>query len=167
MGQPILSELSRNNKLNLLLQYLEPEMKILEIGSNAGWFTEQLRQRGFSVTTLDIVPPADIVGDINDWQQLEVEAGGFDVCVALEVIEHVDCIESLSSICRKDGLIMLSSPHPNWDWVMQILERIHLNQIRTSPHINLTDFAGIPLEPLIRKRPAWIHQVAIFRNRPA
>ncbi|MBX2878342.1 MAG: class I SAM-dependent methyltransferase [Granulosicoccus sp.] len=167
MGQPILSELSRNRKLNLLLGYLQPGMKILEIGSNTGWFTGQLKKRGYAVTTLDIVPPADIVGDINDWEQLGVEAGTFDVCVALEVIEHVDCIESLSSICRKDGLIMLSSPHPDWDWAMKILERVQLNQTRTSPHINLTDFTEIRLEPLVRKRPAWIHQVAIFRNRPA
>jgi len=142
-------------------------MRILEIGSNAGWFTGQLRERGYEVTTLDIVPPADIVGDINDWQRLGVAKEKYDVCVALEVIEHVDCIDSLSAICKPNGLIMLSSPHPDWDWAMKLLESIRLNQTRTSPHINLTDFKTIPLEPLIRKRPAYIHQVAIFRNKAA
>ena len=167
MSQPLLSEISRNRKLNLLLSHLKEGMRIMEIGSNAGWFTGQLRDRGFAVTTLDIVPPADIVGDINNWRSLGVEEDSFDCCVALEVIEHVDCIDSLQAICKPQGLIMLSSPHPKWDWAMQILEVCKLNQTRTSPHINLTDFNRIPLKPLVKKRPAYIHQVAIFQNQPA
>ena len=163
--QPLLSEISRKRKLELLLRYLRPGMRVMEVGANTGWFTRQLRQRGYDVTTLDIVAPADIVGDINDWKNLGIAPGTFDVCIALEVIEHVDCMESLRSICKRDGLIMLSSPHPKWDWMMKILEKVHLTQTRTSPHCNLTDFGRIPLPALVRKRPAYIHQVAIFRNQ--
>ena len=61
---------------------------------------------------------------------------------------------------------MLSSPHPNWDWFMEILEKLKLSQARTSPHINLTNFDHIPLTPIVKKRPAYIHQVAIFKNQP-
>ena len=165
MGQPFLSELSRNRKLNLLLEHLSPGMKIMEIGSNAGWFPDQLRSKGYEVKTLDIEPPADIVGDINNWRELGLQENMFDVCVALEVIEHVDCIDALSSLCKPSGMIMLSSPHPNWDWAMKLLEKVNLNQTRTSPHCNLTDFNSIPLKSLVRKRPAYIHQVAIFENR--
>ncbi|MBX2870146.1 MAG: class I SAM-dependent methyltransferase [Acidiferrobacterales bacterium] len=164
MKQPLLSEISRRNKLRLLSNHLKPGMEILEIGSNAGWFTEQLRAKGYSVTTLDIVPPADIVGDIQNWGELGVAPASFDVCVALEVIEHVDCMEALKAICKPGGLIMLSSPHPHYDWVMKILEGLRLNQKRTSPHCNLTDFAEINLPALVKKRPAYIHQIAVFQN---
>ena len=59
---------------------------------------------------------------------------------------------------------MLSSPHPRWDWVMQVLEHVRLTQMRTSEHSNLTDFRTIQLPVVLLKRPMWIHQVAIFRN---
>lgn len=163
--QPLLSSISRSNKLRRLEKYFVPGCSILEVGAGSGWFSAQLREAGFSVTTFDLEGPADIVGDITNWQEAGLQPASFDAIVALEVIEHVDCIDALSALCRENGLIMLSSPHPKWDWVMKILEFVRLNQKRTSEHHNLTDFSTIPLEPVIMKRPLWIHQVAIFRNK--
>ena len=165
--KPHVSEISRRRKLNLLRSIFPSGSSILEVGAGSGWFSGQLREAGYRVTTMDLEGEADIVGDINDWKSIGLEPGSFDNIVALEVIEHVDCLASLSALCREGGLIMLSSPHPNWDWVMKILEVFHLNQKRTSEHTNLTDFRTIPLEPVVMKRPMMIHQVAIFRNSPA
>lgn len=164
--QPLVSELSRRRKLALFDRHLRPASTILEVGSGEGWFTTRLRQRGHQVTALDLEPPADVVGDVREWRALGLPEHGFDAIVALEVIEHVDCIGALSELCRPDGLIMLSSPHPRWDWAMKILEACRLTQRRTSPHDHLTDFTRLPLEPLTLRRPMWIHQVGIFRNRP-
>lgn len=164
--QPILSEISRHRKLGLLLKHLPPKCSILEVGPGAGWLSGRLREAGFRVTTLDLCGPADIVGDITRWEELGLRPGSFDAVVAMEVIEHVDCLDALRALCRPDGLIMLSSPHPRWDWLMRILERIGLNQQRTSEHTNLTDFSEITLAAKVRKRPLLIHQVAIFINRP-
>lgn len=166
LQQPLISEISRKRKLRLLLDNLEPSVSILEVGAGSGWFSDQLRNNGHAVTTLDIEAPADIVGDITQWQQLGIAAHTFDAVVALEVIEHIDCLASLQSLCKPGGLIMLSSPHPNWDWVMKILEHIGLNQKRTSAHVNLTDFSTLSMPALVRKRPMLIHQVALFRNSP-
>jgi 2-polyprenyl-3-methyl-5-hydroxy-6-metoxy-1,4-benzoquinol methylase len=166
MQQPLISEISRKRKLKLLLKNLRPGASILEVGAGLGWFAQRLKESGYDVTTLDIVnPEADIIGDINQWQQLGIRRNSFDAVVALEVIEHIDCLSALCSICKIGGLIMLSSPHPNWDWVMKILENFKLTQRRTSKHINLTDFGKIQLSVVIRKRPLFIHQVAIFKNK--
>lgn len=162
--QPVVSELSRRSKLRLLLRHLPPLSSVLEVGAGEGWFAAQLGARGHRVTTLDLARPADIVGDINSWRALGIRAGSFDAVVALEVIEHVDCLAALRAVCRTGGLIFLSSPHPEWDWCMRLLERLSLTQTRTSPHSNLTDFATIPLPAVVRRRPMFIHQVAIFRN---
>ena len=164
MQQPLISEISRKHKLKLLLKYLRSGASILEVGAGSAWFSEQLRKRGYVVTTLDLVPPADIVGDINQWKQLGIRPHSFDVVVALEVVEHIDCLATLRSVCKVGGLIMLSSPHPKWDWTMKILEFLHFNQKRTSAHVNLTDFNCIEMPALVRKRPMFIHQVAIFKN---
>ncbi len=162
--QPLLSEISRRNKLRLLKKHCPQGCSILEVGTGSGWFAEQLRKAGYNVTTLDIVGSADIVGDITNWRQLGMSADSFDAVLALEVIEHVDCLSALQELCRPDGLIILSSPHPKWDWVMKLLEILHLNQKRTSDHNNLTDFQSIKMPAKVMKRPLMIHQVAIFIN---
>ncbi len=106
------------------------------------------------------------MGSILDWKSLGLQKDYFDAVVALEVIEHVDCLEAICDLCKKDGLIMLSSPHPRWDWLMKILESLRLTQKRTSEHINLTDFTKINLKPLNIRRRLYIHQAAIFLNKP-
>jgi 2-polyprenyl-3-methyl-5-hydroxy-6-metoxy-1,4-benzoquinol methylase len=164
---PFISEISRNNKLKLIQKHCSLQDSILEVGSGNGWLASKLRQQGFRVTTLDLSEHADIVGDINQWEQLGLQRGSFDVVIALEVIEHIDCWDALCALCKTDGLIMLSSPHPSWDWVMKVLEYLGLNQKRTSPHDQLTDFRQIKMPSLLNIRPALIHQVAIFINRRA
>ena len=162
--QPLLSEISRKRKLDLFTKYLRPNAMVLEVGAGTGWFTRRLRDRGFQAVSLDLVGPADIVGDINHWRDLNLSPQSFDAVVALEVIEHVDCLDSLRSLCKQGGLIMLSSPHPRWDRVMRVLEHARLTQMRTSEHRNLTEFRNIPLPVVLLRRPMWIHQVAIFRD---
>lgn len=162
--QPLLSELSRQRKFALLEKHLPAQARILEVGTGDGWFARKLRALGHTVVTVDLAPPADVVGDILNWRTLPLGAHAFDAVVALEVIEHVDCLDALRALCKTDGLILLSSPHPRWDWVMKILEAIHLTQRRTSPHCNLTDFSTLALARVAFKRPLWIHQVALFRN---
>jgi 2-polyprenyl-3-methyl-5-hydroxy-6-metoxy-1,4-benzoquinol methylase len=163
---PLLSEISRNNKLKMIEAHCKPADAILEVGSGSGWFSGKLREHGYHVTTLDLVAPADVVGDINQWQQLGLKPASFDIIIALEVIEHTDCLSALQSLCKADGLIMLSSPHPKWDWVMKTLEYLRLTQKRTSPHDHLIDFRKITMPSILNKRPALVHQVAIFVNRP-
>ncbi len=150
--QPILSELSRKRKLKLLLKYLTPAAQVLEVGAGDGWFSDRLKRRGYHSVTLDLKELADIMGNILDWQLLGLKKESSDAVVALEVIEHVNCLEAICSLCKKDGLIMLSWLHPKWDWLMKILENLRLTQKRTSPHTNLLDFKKINLEPLVLRR---------------
>ncbi len=162
--KPILSEISRRNKFALLKKYLSAKSNVLEVGTGDGWFANNIRSLGHKLVTIDLEEPADIVGDIRDWKQLQLEKDSFDAIIALEVIEHVDCLNILRTLCKTNGLILLSSPHPRWDWVMKILENVHLTQKRTSAHCNLTYFSEIPLQRVVFKRPLGIHQVALFRN---
>ncbi|MBI3828533.1 MAG: class I SAM-dependent methyltransferase [Planctomycetes bacterium] len=162
--QPLISELSRRRKFSLLNEHLAPKSHVLEVGTGDGWFAKRLRECGHHVVTIDLVCPADIMGDILNWRKLGLREKFFDAVVALEVIEHVDCLDAICTLCKEGGLIMLSSPHPKWDWAMKLLEFSHLTQRRTSAHSNLTDFATIDLVRVVFRRPLFIHQVALFRN---
>ena len=162
--QPLISRLSANHKFNLALKHFPAGISILEVGSGSGAFAQRLVINGYRVTTLDRQGSADIIGDINNWRALGIQTASFDAVVALEVIEHVDCLAALKQICRPGGLIMLSSPHPDWDWLLNILEKCGLLQRRTSAHKNLLDFEQLPLVAVVRQRPMFFHQVAIFKN---
>jgi 2-polyprenyl-3-methyl-5-hydroxy-6-metoxy-1,4-benzoquinol methylase len=164
MKQPLLSEISRKKKLELFIGHVAPGAAVLEVGAATGLFSDDLRKRGYKVTTLDLKEGCDIQGNVNSWEELGIPAHCFDAVVALEVTEHVDCIDALKKLCKEGGIIFLSSPHPNWDWVMKILEILGLNQKRTSPHTHLADYKTLPLDPIVLKRPAFIHQVGLFRN---
>jgi 2-polyprenyl-3-methyl-5-hydroxy-6-metoxy-1,4-benzoquinol methylase len=37
--------------------------------------------------------PADIVGDILEWKRIGLQPESFDVIIAFELVEHVDCFQ--------------------------------------------------------------------------
>lgn len=141
----LLSYWARAKKVDYFLKRIPKSSRILEIGCGRGWVRDYLTQRGWShYIGLDIVPPADIVGDILNWREIGIDRESFDVILAFEVVEHIDCFRECHEILRPGGMLMLTSPLPHMDWLMQILERIGLNQRRTSPHDRLIYFEDIP-----------------------
>jgi len=84
---------------------------------------------------MDLVPPADIVGDIRDWENLGLKEESFDVIVAFEVVEHVDCFQECWVI--KPGGVLFTSPVPHMDWAMKVLEELDLTKNEQVPHDHL------------------------------
>lgn len=112
---------------------------------------------------LHSVPPAEIVGDINNWQQLGIKAKSYDYIVAFEVLEHVDLLNSCWNILKDDGKLLVTTPVPSKDWVLKLLESIGLNQKRTSPHSNLIDLDKIKyFKAAFLKRKLGLSQWAIL-----
>ena len=145
---PLLSAMARERKLAYFSTHLPNNASILEIGCGDGWVGRWLRSHGFArYVGLDVADSraADITGDIRDWRKLGIAPCSFDVIIAFEVLEHVDCLRDCYEILRPGGLLMLTSPLPRMDWLCRILELLRLNQPRTSAHCNLTDFRGISI----------------------
>jgi len=150
---PLLSDISRRKKLTHFFRDIPKTARILEIGSGAGWVGEYLKAGGWQgYIGMDLFPPADIVGDIKQWQQTGLQPESMDVIVAFECIEHVDLVQEALDILKPGGLLLLTSPVPSMDWVMKILESIGLNQKRTSPHCNLVDFRKLLLFEMVDYR---------------
>lgn len=143
---PFLSELAKRAKLDFFLPYLAPEARILEIGCGDGWLKAALRERGWrDYVGLDLKPPADLVGDIARWRELGLSPGSFDAVFALEVIEHVHCFRECFDLLKPGGLLLVTTPLPQMDWLCRVLETLGLNQKRTSPHDHLIHFVDVPL----------------------
>jgi SAM-dependent methyltransferase len=165
---PILSNISRTLKKHYFLDEVRPTDRVLEIGCGDGWVARYLRSRGVAdFVDIDTTPAAAIIGDIREWKSLGLESGSFDVVVAFEVLEHVDCMDDCFALLKPGGKLLVTSPYPPADRILERLERWHLNQPRTSPHDNLTYFKSTPQFAIERMwRPLWMSQWCIFRREP-
>ena len=163
---PLLSDYARKLKLAYFFRDVPKNAKILEVGSGCGWLGRYLKSAGYTgYVSLDSTGPADMVGNILDYASLGIEPGSFDVVVAFELIEHVDCLQEAYEVLKPGGLLMLTSPLPHMDWLCLWLERLGLNQRRNSPHCNLVYFKDLPLfEPVEIKTVADIVQWGKFRK---
>jgi len=120
--------------------------RILEIGCGSGWVRPALAEKGVSnYVGIDLFPPADIVGDINQWRKLGLTAESFDTIVAFEVVEHVDCFAACHDLLREGGKMLITTPVPETDWILKITESLGLNQKRTSPHDHLVHLNRVKL----------------------
>jgi SAM-dependent methyltransferase len=163
---PIISEFAKRKKIKYFLQNIPKNKSILEIGSGSGWADNYLKKNGWTnYTGLDIVPPADIVGDIHNWQALGLKEGSFDIIVAFEVVEHVDCFKECFDLLNEGGMLLITTPVPHMDWVLKILEYCRLNQKRTSPHSNLVYLKNISCFPNKKiKIVTFLSQWGIFKK---
>ena len=163
---PLLSDYARRKKIEFFLGDVPKDARVLEVGSGAGWVGEYLREHGWTdYRGIDIVPPADIVGDIRKWPELGLQANSFDVIIAFEVIEHVVIYQEMFDLLKPGGFLLVTTPVPHMDWVCKTLEAIGLNQKRTSPHDRLIYFKDIPLfEPVDTRIVKLIGQWGKFRK---
>jgi len=142
---PLLSDYARKKKIEYFLDPIPKDSRILEVGCGSGWVGEYLKRQGWSnYVGLDLAPPADVVGDIRQWPELGLAPESFDVILAFELVEHVECFRECYDLLEVGGRLMITSPVPRMDWAMKILEGLSLNQKRTSPHDHLISFQDVP-----------------------
>jgi SAM-dependent methyltransferase len=144
-SMPLLSQIAAAKKMDYFLRGVPLSAAILEIGSGNGWASRYLNQHGFhNYKGIDLVPPADIVGDIRQWKELGLSPQSFDVILAFELVEHVECFDVCYALLKPGGKLMVTTPIPHMDWAMKILETVGLNQKRTSPHDHLVYLKNVP-----------------------
>ena len=137
---------AQRERLRFFASHFGPDLRILEIGCGSGWVRAALTELGATqYTGIDLFPPADVVGDINDWRSLGLRAAGYDLIIAFEVVEHVDCFQACYDLLANGGKLLITTPVPETDWVLKITEALGLNQKRTSPHSNLVRLKSVPL----------------------
>ncbi len=141
----LLADISRRKKIDYFFVNLPKSASILEIGAGSGWVGSYFRTNGYkNYIGLDLEGTADVIGDIKDVSSLPFKSNQFDVIIAFEVIEHVDLLEECRFFLKEGGLLMLTTPLPQMDWMCYLFEKIGLNQKRTSPHCNLTNIKKLP-----------------------
>jgi SAM-dependent methyltransferase len=166
---PILSSIARRLKKSYFLDAVSKEDMVLEIGCGDGWVGRYLGGRGVrQIISIDTNPPATVIGDIRDWRSLGLGAQTFDVIVAFEVLEHVDCMDDCFLLLKPGGRLLVTSPYPPADRFLKKLEEWKLNQPRTSQHDHLMYFEETAQFHISRMwRPLRMSQWCIFRRKPS
>lgn len=148
---PFLSDIARRAKLQFFLGQLPKDARILEVGCADGWFGEYAVSNGWTdVVGIDIVRPETpmkhefVHGDINSWRSLGLQPASFDAIVAFEVIEHGDFYAAMADLLKPGGKLMVTTPLPHMDWACKLLERLGVNQRRSSPHTHLIYLRDLP-----------------------
>lgn len=149
----VLSRYARRKKLDYFFGHIPKDARILEVGCADGWVGRYALGHGWAdFVGIDIErpavhPPHEFVhGDINEWHALGLEPESFDAIIAFEVIEHGDFFTALATLLRPGGKLLVTTPVPHRDRVCELLERIGLNQRRTSPHTHLIYLDDLPAD---------------------
>ncbi len=164
-----ISRYVQGRKVRFFLEPIPLDAAVLEVGCGSGWVGDFFRARGQRrYVGMDLFPPADIVGDIKQWRELGLLPESFDYIVAFEVLEHVDLSRECFDLLKPGGRLLLTSPVPSRDWVLKMLEALHLCQQRTSPHSNLVDLRNLPLfETASYRQRAGLSQWAVLQKPSA
>jgi 2-polyprenyl-3-methyl-5-hydroxy-6-metoxy-1,4-benzoquinol methylase len=157
---------ARKKRIEFFVPYISPNDRVLEIGPGEGWFRNTVEKlMPVNYVTIDTDAAADIEGDIKQWPSYGLQAGSFEVIVAFEVVEHVDCLRECYDLLKPGGLLLVTTPMPHADWLLKILEAVWLTQKRTSPHSNLVYLQTIPGFTKQRGRTVFgIGQWGVFRK---
>lgn len=141
--------------------------RVIDVGAGSGWVCRHLRGRGVAdALGMDTEGQPELHGDVNDWRELGLAPASLDVIVAFEVVEHVDCWQALHDLLRPGGVVLVTTPVPQRDWVMKLLERLGVNQRRTSVHNCLVDLRTVSQLELVEYRHfLGLSQWGILRKR--
>ncbi len=162
---PLLSEIAKAKKINYFLKNIPKDSRILEIGCGEGWVKSYFLKNQYKFYTgIDIKPPADIVGSIKNWKTLGLKKESFDIIIIFEVVEHINCFKECYDLLKKGGELLITTPVPYFDWFCKFLEKVNLNQKRTSKHNciyiqNITYFKEKKI-----KKVGMLSQWGIFRK---
>jgi len=111
-----------------LLKHLPKEGRILESGCGLGRWVFYLRQRGYSITGIDLARPAVEMAKaydpsvpifLNDVLQSQFPDQSFDAAISLGVVEHFEegpqhALAELRRVLKDGGILCISVPVQNF-----------------------------------------------------
>lgn len=95
------------------------EVKALDLGAGAGWYSRYLVEKGYEVTALDHEVRFELdrctVKEADLEKPLELESDQFDVILAWDIIEHVaneeQLLREIHRVAKPGAIVFVSVPH--------------------------------------------------------
>ncbi|HOY83795.1 MAG TPA: methyltransferase domain-containing protein [Candidatus Syntrophosphaera sp.] len=138
----------RRTQFTLSLCAIRPGMRVLDVGSGRGWFSLAAAKLGAEVTALDLsesnlarikAEDPSIATVYSDASAIP-DLGGFDLIVALEVLEHLvepeTALRGIRKLLKPNGTLLVTVPYKE---VIRYSLCIHCNQ-KTPVNAHLHSF---------------------------
>jgi 2-polyprenyl-3-methyl-5-hydroxy-6-metoxy-1,4-benzoquinol methylase len=149
-------------KIKLIKPFITKKNRIIDLGCGNMWLTNYFKKRGYKIKGFSLEPPADILGDVKKYK---FKRNFYDVVIALEMVEHVDCFKEIKSMLKPNGLLIITTPVPHLDWFCLIMEKLGVFQSRgNTPHINLLYIDKVPLFKKIVTKTFFFMQFGVFKK---
>jgi SAM-dependent methyltransferase len=138
-----LFEQIRRAELEMVIKWLPPSGRILELGGANGFQAHLLENRGYQVVSLDIADPrpdAPVYHRVQrfDGRNLPFQDHSFDAVFSSNVLEHVTDLPSLLAesrrVLRPTGIAIHVMPTPAWRFWTSLTHYLYLLR-RLSKHI--------------------------------
>jgi len=174
--KPFITRYVANKRTSIILKSLKKldkkRIKILDVGCGNRFITNTIKNAGYNIIGIDkftskeakwITEDPDFVMDA---MNMTFNDNSFDVVLALEVIEHCNCIDEIKRVLKFNGLFFCSTPSPTTDWIRKILIALRLLENQDfADHDNLIDLRKIRMNLLeYRKMFLRTSQFGIFKK---
>lgn len=174
--KPFITRYVANKRTSIILKSLKKldkkRIKILDVGCGNRFITNTIKNAGYNIIGIDkftskeakwITEDPDFVMDA---MNMTFNDNSFDVVLALEVIEHCNCIDEIKRVLKPNGFFFCSTPSPTTDWIRKILIALRLLENQDfADHDNLIDLRKIRMNLLeYRKMFLRTSQFGIFKK---
>jgi 2-polyprenyl-3-methyl-5-hydroxy-6-metoxy-1,4-benzoquinol methylase len=131
LGQGNLRETTKGKLIAMdAVPAAKPAATALDVGCREGAQTRWLRQRGYSVVSIDVAPEMDGAIVVNVEKGLPFADSSFDLIWCSEVIEHLEdpsyAIAEFRRVLRPGGLMMITTPN-SFFWLFRLLALLGLS----------------------------------------
>lgn len=122
--------------------------RALDVGARAGVQTNWLRERGYTVTSIDVDPVFEGCLKVDANQRLPFDDSTFDLIWCSEVIEHLEnpelAMSELRRVTKPGGRLVLTTPN-SYAWLFRFIALFGLTpkRIQRKDHVQFFDLGDI------------------------
>lgn len=164
--------MSRSNKSalkDLAATKVLPPAELLEIGFGNGDFMRQVIKLGYLVTGIeravhDVEQMRSEGFNVFTWQEQQLGLSKFDICVSLDVFEHLSltelhiCLENIHGLLKPDGLLLARFPNAAspFGMINQHSDATHVQQLSGRSFAQIARLNGFELQSISNPAYVWL-----------
>jgi len=166
----LLGMIADRKRLGLILNEVNNPagpMKILDLGCGNGWFVKKLNSMGIGTIGIDINLEGETENLIRtSAYDLPFPENYFDCVLAIEIIEHLEprVYKEIGRVLKPGGKLIVTSPIPKWNWLVEILCNSGLADPLVTPHMNCIKSEDLPFKLLKKRSFLLIEWFGVFEN---